>query len=155
MKSIPDCHIMVAAAAVADYRPARAAGEKQKRREENLQLDLVPNPDVLAQAMAVAGDGLFSVGFAAETNDLHQHARDKLQRKGVDMLVANRVGWDDDGKATGFNAEENQALVLWRDGEKAYPLMSKPALAREIVQLIAERYHAKTDTTENPGQSTG
>jgi phosphopantothenoylcysteine decarboxylase/phosphopantothenate--cysteine ligase len=155
MQSITDCHIIVAAAAVADYRPARTAGEKQKRREKNLQLELVPNPDVLAQAMAVAGDGLFSVGFAAETNDLRQHASDKLQRKGVDMLVANRVGWDDNGNATGFDTDDNQALVLWRDGEKEYPLMSKSALARQIVQLIAERYHAKTDTTENPGQSTG
>jgi phosphopantothenoylcysteine decarboxylase/phosphopantothenate--cysteine ligase len=155
MQSVSDCHIMVAAAAVSDYRPARPAGEKQKRRKEALQLDLLPNPDVLAQAMASAGDRLFSVGFAAETNDLRQHACDKLQRKGVDMLVANRVGWDDNGNATGFNADDNQVLVLWRDGEKEYPLMSKSALARKIVQLIAERYHAKTNTTENPGRSTG
>jgi phosphopantothenoylcysteine decarboxylase/phosphopantothenate--cysteine ligase len=154
MSVIQDSHIMLATAAVADYRPARAGAEKQKRQAGQRQLTLVPTPDVLAEAMA-ANVNLFSVAFAAETHEVERHARDKLQRKGVDMLVANRVGRDSNGQTVGFESEDNQVTVLWRDGSREFPLMSKTALAREIIKLIAGKYNAQKHSTEDSGRSAG
>jgi phosphopantothenoylcysteine decarboxylase/phosphopantothenate--cysteine ligase len=137
MAHIDGCAIFVAAAAVADYRPETPAAEKIKKNSEALSLRLVRNPDILAQ-VAARPAAPFTVGFAAETERLEEHARDKLAAKGLDMIAANRVG----GEHGGFEREDNALLVLWNEGQKALPLMPKPRLAHVLAELIEERYVA-------------
>jgi phosphopantothenoylcysteine decarboxylase/phosphopantothenate--cysteine ligase len=137
MAHIEGCAIFVAAAAVADYRPETPAAEKIKKNGEVLSLRLVRNPDILAQ-VAARPSAPFTVGFAAETERLDEHARAKLASKGLDMIAANRVG----GEHGGFEREDNALLVLWKGGQKALPLMPKSRLARALAELIEERYVA-------------
>ncbi len=144
MQRVADCGIFVASAAVADYRPREAAPEKIKKRRDELSLQLVKNPDILAQVAALPHPP-FTVGFAAETEQLEEHAAAKLRDKGLDMIAANRVG----AGPGGFESEDNALLVLWPGGRRELPLMPKPALARHLAQIIAERYHAHT-TDEDP-----
>jgi phosphopantothenoylcysteine decarboxylase/phosphopantothenate--cysteine ligase len=144
MQRVADCGIFVASAAVADYRPRVAAPEKIKKRRDDLSLQLVKNPDILAQVAALPHPP-FTVGFAAETERLEEHAAAKLRDKGLDMIAANRVG----AGPGGFESEDNALLVLWPGGRRELPLMPKPALARHLAQIIAERYHAHT-TDEDP-----
>ncbi|MBE0489572.1 MAG: bifunctional phosphopantothenoylcysteine decarboxylase/phosphopantothenate--cysteine ligase CoaBC [Halomonas sp.] len=111
----PASDLFIGCAAVADYRAERAAEHKIKKveGEEGLTLRLVKNPDIIAAVAAerTAGTGHpFVVGFAAETRDLEAYARDKLARKGLDMIVANDVSCP----GLGFGADDNAALVLWR-----------------------------------------
>ena len=132
------CDIFIAAAAVADYRPARYAEQKIKKRDCPAALDLVRTPDIVA-GVAAMDDRPFTVGFAAETESLHVHARAKLERKGLDMIAANRVGVPD----RGFASERNALSVLWRDGgSRELGLAPKPELARSLIGLVAERYRA-------------
>jgi len=98
----PEADVLVMAAAVADYTPAVAANSKIRRRDQPLTLTLGPNVDIL-QRMG-AREGLFRVGFAAETEDLETQARRKLASKGLDMIVANQVGGPDQGLGSDFNA---------------------------------------------------
>ena len=132
------CDIFVAAAAVADYRPARRAERKIKKGDGPAVLDLVRTPDIVA-AVAAMDDRPFTVGFAAETEALEAHAKDKLERKGLDMIAANRVGLPD----RGFASERNALSVLWRDGGRELALASKAELARSLMGLVAERYRAE------------
>ena len=132
------CDIFVAAAAVADYRPARRAERKIKKEDGPAVLDLVRTPDIVA-AVAAMDDRPFTVGFAAETEALEAHAKDKLERKGLDMIAANRVGLPD----RGFASERNALSVLWRDGGRELALASKAELARSLMGLVAERYRAE------------
>jgi len=138
MARAADCHIFVATAAVADYRPETPAATKIKKDAESLTLHLVRNPDILA-AVAALSQPPFTVGFAAETDHVEAYARDKLLRKGLDMIAANRVGGDQGG----FERPENALTVLWRDGRREFPLMDKTRLARALAQLIAERYQGR------------
>ncbi len=87
--------------------------------------------------MAALVDGPFTVGFAAETEDVAHHAKEKLVRKGLDMIAANRVGPE-----CGFDQETNSLTVLWHDGEAQLEQTTKPILARRLIELIAERYRA-------------
>jgi phosphopantothenoylcysteine decarboxylase / phosphopantothenate---cysteine ligase len=128
--------IFIGAAAISDYRPAAVAGQKVKKTEGSLRLDLVKAPDTLA-AVAKLENGPFTVGFAAETERLREHALAKLEAKQLDMIVANQVG-----EGRGFDTVENAAEVYWDGGELSFPLMDKTALARELVRLIAERFEA-------------
>ncbi len=130
-----DCDIFVATAAVADYRPAEPAGSKIKKAAEALEIRLVRNPDILAEVAALPKPP-FTLGFAAETDDVEQYARGKLKAKRLDMIAANRVG----GDSGGFERDENALLVLWNGGQRALPMMSKVELARELAMLLAERY---------------
>ncbi|MBK8957921.1 MAG: bifunctional phosphopantothenoylcysteine decarboxylase/phosphopantothenate--cysteine ligase CoaBC [Proteobacteria bacterium] len=130
--------IFVATAAVADYRIDNAAANKIKRSDSALELKLVPNPDIL-KCVAATRPPPFTVGFAAETNDVERHARDKLERKAIDMVAANLVG----GAGLGFNADDNELLVIWREGSKLLPRAAKTRLARALVDVIAERYAAR------------
>ncbi len=136
--------VFVATAAVSDYRVAAASKQKIKKSEQSLDLALVRNPDILA---AVAGleRGPFTVGFAAETERLVEHAREKLRRKGLDLIAANEVG---DGKA--FDRDENELQVLWEGGEKHLGPLNKRELAVRLVELISERFIAN-HRAENPG----
>jgi phosphopantothenoylcysteine decarboxylase/phosphopantothenate--cysteine ligase len=143
---LSSCAIFIAAAAVADYRPVQTAGDKLKKQAASMTLELERTPDVLAAVAAGTADPRpFCVGFAAETRDLLANARDKLQRKGLDMVVANQVGGD-----SGFDVDENAVTVLWADGERDYPLMPKTKLARQLILKIAERYYEK-NSIKNPG----
>ncbi|MCC6708700.1 MAG: bifunctional phosphopantothenoylcysteine decarboxylase/phosphopantothenate--cysteine ligase CoaBC [Gammaproteobacteria bacterium] len=130
--------IFVATAAVADYRIDNAASNKIKRSDSALELKLVPNPDIL-KCVAASAAPPFTVGFAAETNDVERHARDKLERKAIDMVAANLVG----GAGLGFNADDNELMVIWRDGSRLLPRAAKTRLARTLVDVIAERYAAR------------
>jgi len=126
--------IFIGCAAVSDYRPRAQAPQKIKRKDVEMNLSLVRSPDTLA-SVAGLGDGPFTVGFAAETQNVVEHARAKLVAKGVDMMAANLVGPD-----CGFDKETNALTVLWADGEHALEHASKPVLARRLIALIAEQY---------------
>jgi phosphopantothenoylcysteine decarboxylase/phosphopantothenate--cysteine ligase len=129
--------LFIGCAAVADYRPHTAATQKIKRTAAEIELALVRSPDTLASVAALP-NAPFTVGFAAETNDVAAHARDKLDKKRVDMIAANQVGPD-----CGFDRETNALTVYWPGGgELALGEGSKPTLARRLVELIAERYRA-------------
>ena len=137
MASLPT-DIFIATAAVADYRPANAAELKIKRSSSTLDLQLVANKDIL-KCVAATSPAPFTVGFAAETNDLERHARDKLENKAIDMVAANLVG----GAGQGFNADDNELLVLWRGGSQSLPRDTKTRLAHALVDVIAARYAAR------------
>ena len=133
------CDIFIAAAAVGDYRPARCAEQKIKKEDGPATLDLVRTPDIAAGIAAMDG-GPFTVGFAAETESVQAHAQDKLDRKGLDMIAANRVGLPD----RGFASDRNALSVLWRDGgSRELGLAPKAELARSLIALVAERYRAE------------
>jgi phosphopantothenoylcysteine decarboxylase / phosphopantothenate---cysteine ligase len=134
---IADTDIFIGCAAVADYRPQTVATRKIKRTSAEFDLPLVRSSDTLASVAALA-NAPFTVGFAAETNDVAAHARDKLEKKRIDMIAANQVGPD-----CGFDRETNALAVYWPGGgELTLGEGSKPLLARRLVELIAERYHA-------------
>lgn len=134
LQLLPQCDIFIGCAAVADYRPAVIEKRKIKKGPEEISLRLVRNPDIIT-AVAASENRPFTVGFAAETNDLLAHAREKMVRKGLDMIVANDVS----DSSIGFNSDNNAATVLWADGEQELALAGKAALARQIIQLIARR----------------
>ncbi len=135
-----NCQIFIATAAVADYRPAAVQAKKIKKDTAVLLLSLERTEDVLSQ-VAARPDKPFCVGFAAETNDLEKYAQDKMQRKGLDMIAANLVG---DG--LGFNAPDNALTVLWSGGKQEIPRADKGIVARALITLIAERYHAQSSS---------
>ncbi len=128
--------IFVGAAAVADYRVDAVAAEKIKKTGEHMQLSLTRNEDILSRVRA-AHPKLYLVGFAAETEKLAEHARDKLVRKKLDLIAAN---WVSDGRA--FDRDDNALHLYWSDGERDLGANSKVELARELAQIIAARYRA-------------
>ncbi len=135
LEQVVDCDIFIAVAAVADYRPEQAAGHKLKKTAGQLTLTLVRNPDILA-GVAALSNAPFTVGFAAETEAVVDNARAKREAKAVDMIAANQVG-----TGRGFDAEDNALHVIWAGGERELPLTGKTRLARQLVALIAERFH--------------
>jgi phosphopantothenoylcysteine decarboxylase/phosphopantothenate--cysteine ligase len=136
LKEVEGTDIFISTAAVADYRPARPADQKIKKTSDTLDLCMERTSDVLA-TVAARTDRPFVVGFAAETESVEQNARLKLLKKNLDMIAANEVGHD---KA--FDCEDNQLIVLWRNGRHELGKASKLALARELVALIAESFAA-------------
>ncbi len=126
--------IFISCAAVADYRPIEIASQKIKKHDAELSLSLVRNPDILA-TVSRSTPRPYCVGFAAETQDLRDHALGKLQSKNLDMIVGNDVS----DPRIGFNSDENAALLLWADGERAVERCSKHTLAQIIVEEIARR----------------
>lgn len=145
MDEIANCDIFIAAAAVADYRPQKRSLQKIKKHQAHLTLELERNPDILARVAGLP-DPPFSVGFAAETEDLERHALDKLQRKGLDLVAANRV----DIEGQGFDSERNALVVFWSGGRRHLGLDSKDRIARNLLELTVERYREKR-RVENPG----
>jgi phosphopantothenoylcysteine decarboxylase/phosphopantothenate--cysteine ligase len=135
-EEIESADVFIACAAVSDYRPRTESRQKIKRTANELHLDLVRCPDTLASVTALPKPP-FTVGFAAETENVARHAREKLIKKGVDMIAANRVG-----AGCGFDKETNALDVFWRGGEVAFDENSKAVLARQLIALIAERLHA-------------
>lgn len=140
------CDLFIAAAAVADYRPAAVAGQKLKKSTDTLNLELVRNPDILAQVSALPARP-FCVGFAAETEALARHAQKKRMAKGLDMIAANRVGPDE-----GFEVDDNALTLFWEGGQLELPRMNKQRLADQLIQQIADRYRARRGDL-NKGQT--
>ncbi|MDH4574255.1 bifunctional phosphopantothenoylcysteine decarboxylase/phosphopantothenate--cysteine ligase CoaBC [Salinicola acroporae] len=134
------CDLFIGCAAVADYRAAAVSEHKLKKTEDagGLTLELVRNPDIVA-TIAARADRPFTVGFAAETQSLETHAGSKLERKRLDLIVANDVSLE----GVGFGGDDNAATLLWRERERtqrhALPRQPKTALANAIVDHIADR----------------
>jgi len=136
MARVATADLFIATAAVADFRPRAASPEKIKKRGDGgLTLELVQNPDILAE-VAARQDRPFVVGFAAETQDVERYARDKLERKRLDMIAANRVGEE----GSGFDADCNALSVLWPGGAAEIARADKAEVARHLLALIAQRY---------------
>ncbi len=132
------CDIFIACAAVADYRPVNASEQKIKKDKQvsnELTIQLEENPDIVA-SVAKRKHKPFTVGFAAETQNVNEYAKDKLERKKLDMIVANDVSQP----GQGFNSEFNQVTMISADNEIALELAQKELLADKIVAHIAQRY---------------
>lgn len=139
VESIDSMDIFVGAAAVADYRVAAPADHKLKKGGEPLSLELVPNPDIIADVAARPARP-FVIGFAAETDHLREYAETKRRAKGVDLICANEVG---DNK--GFDRPDNALLLLWDGGERALPQADKRRLAADIF----DTYHQITQVSDD------
>jgi phosphopantothenoylcysteine decarboxylase/phosphopantothenate--cysteine ligase len=134
-EELPGADIFIGAAAISDYRPEQAAEHKIKKRHDRLDLTLTKAPDTLRSVAALESPVRpFTVGFAAETENLEAHAIRKLEDKRLDMIVANLVG---EGRA--FDRDENEVVVFWPEGRREIALASKRQLARQLVDLIAAR----------------
>jgi phosphopantothenoylcysteine decarboxylase/phosphopantothenate--cysteine ligase len=131
--------VFISAAAVGDYRPETMSTQKIKKKDgQPLALNLVQNPDIIADVAALPRRP-FVVGFAAETEDLERHARAKLQHKGIDMIAANEVG-----AGKGFESGDNALLLLWRDGREQLDRADKRALADRLLARVAECMRSAT-----------
>jgi phosphopantothenoylcysteine decarboxylase/phosphopantothenate--cysteine ligase len=134
---IDQADVFIGVAAVADYRPTIAANQKIKKNQDgqrSLTLEFIENPDII-KAVAQRPNRPFTVGFAAETEHLETHAKQKLVNKQLDLVVANNVANTD----IGFNADDNAITVVYHDGSKVLPMMSKRALSERLVEIIAQR----------------
>lgn len=127
--------VFVGAAAVADYRPTSVAGSKIKKDDKDVMtIELERTPDILSTVSDVRNPRMIVVGFAAETNDVEAYARSKMERKRLDMIVANDVSV----AGQGFGAENNSAILLTRDDRIELPLQSKREMADKILDAIIE-----------------
>lgn len=139
----PACDALIMSAAVADYRPAAPSERKIKKQPGDLRLELSRNPDILgslAEALAEgSGPPPYRVGFAAETEDLETNGRAKLQRKGLDLVVANRV-------PASFGAGEHEVLLLTPDASEALQGASKLAVAAAILDRVTQALGASPGT---------
>jgi phosphopantothenoylcysteine decarboxylase/phosphopantothenate--cysteine ligase len=136
-RELPSMDIFISAAAVADYRPPEIKAQKIKKTGDTMHLDLVKAPDILS-SVASSKRRPFVVGFAAETEKVEQHAREKLLKKNLDMIAANLVG-----EGLAFDCEDNALLVLWPGEKRMIERAAKTDIARQLVALIAERYRAR------------
>ncbi|MBE9570873.1 MAG: bifunctional 4'-phosphopantothenoylcysteine decarboxylase/phosphopantothenoylcysteine synthetase, partial [Proteobacteria bacterium] len=132
----PKCNIIIKAAAVSDYRPRDSAAHKIKKSEDSLSLELVKNPDILAElGSARKESNCLLVGFAAETKDLMANAKKKLRAKNLDMIVANDVSRED----SGFETDTNIVKIIYSDGQvEDLALMTKD----EVADLVLDRINA-------------
>ena len=133
----PQADIFIGCAAVADYRVANVADQKIKKTDDSdeLTLKLVKNPDIIATVAALTENRPFVVGFAAETQNVAEYAKSKLQRKNLDMICANDVSG---GQV--FGQDKNALHLFWKNGEKKLPLAEKSKLAEGLVQEIVEQF---------------
>jgi phosphopantothenoylcysteine decarboxylase/phosphopantothenate--cysteine ligase len=136
MERVGDAELFIGCAAVADYAPAAPVDHKIKKTEAGLEIKLTRTVDILAK-VAELQNPPFTVGFAAETDDVEANALDKIEKKHIDMIAANRVG-----PSLGFECEDNALTVLWRGGKKSLALAPKNVLAARLVELVAERFTA-------------
>lgn len=135
MATLGNCQLFIGCAAVADYRPANVAEQKIKKNNDTMHIDLVRNPDIVS-TVAHHKPRPVTIGFAAETQDLIRYARGKLERKNLDLIIANDVS----NTAIGFNASDNAVTAIWKDGECNIQQMGKHQLASELVRLIAQQF---------------
>ncbi len=130
--------IFIAAAAVADFHPAESVTQKMKKSRDKFALSLVRNPDILEDVAALL-HAPFTVGFAAETENLELNAQAKRAAKKLDMIAANWVNQP----GLGFDSDENELRLFWEGGGKLLTRAPKERLARELIAIIAERYHGR------------
>ncbi|HPR54752.1 MAG TPA: bifunctional phosphopantothenoylcysteine decarboxylase/phosphopantothenate--cysteine ligase CoaBC [Deltaproteobacteria bacterium] len=134
-ENLPDADVLIMAAAVADYTPHTYSKSKIKKGEKTAHIELTSTPDILATIRTLKESKTF-VGFAAETENLKSYAQDKMVRKGLDMIVANRVGETN----TGFASETNSGVILSPEGViYDFEHMEKDVLAHKILDLVKER----------------
>ncbi|WP_045402605.1 bifunctional phosphopantothenoylcysteine decarboxylase/phosphopantothenate--cysteine ligase CoaBC [Vibrio campbellii] len=136
MAHAPNHDAFISCAAVADYRPENVASQKLKKTENNDQMtiNMVKNPDIVATVANMTEQRPFTVGFAAETNDVETYARGKLVKKNLDMICANDVSVE----GQGFNSNDNAITLFWPQGEQALALESKEALSFRILEKMHE-----------------
>ncbi|HDM8216985.1 bifunctional phosphopantothenoylcysteine decarboxylase/phosphopantothenate--cysteine ligase CoaBC [Vibrio campbellii] len=136
MAQAPSHDAFISCAAVADYRPENVASQKLKKTENNDQMtiNMVKNPDIVATVANMTEQRPFTVGFAAETNDVETYARGKLMKKNLDMICANDVSV----QGQGFNSNDNAITLFWPQGEQALALESKEALSFIILEKMHE-----------------
>ncbi|MEH6466522.1 MAG: phosphopantothenoylcysteine decarboxylase, partial [Porticoccus sp.] len=131
------CQLFIASAAVADYRPVQISTQKIKKSADTLTIEMVKNPDIVS-AVAALQNRPFTVGFAAETanveDGLEHHARGKLERKNLDLVIANDVS----DRTIGFNSDDNAVLVVEMKSSEAIPKINKSILARQLIAKIAD-----------------
>ncbi len=144
MEQVADCDVFCGVAAVADYRPVTAKTQKMKKDADQIEIRMVKNPDIIS-AVAQHPSRPFTVGFAAETQELEKQAREKLLRKGLDMIIANQV----DMPGIGFGSDDNAVILIDRHASKALTAMPKSKLARVLIKEIADRYHGQ-ETRQDP-----
>lgn len=135
MATLGSCQLFIGCAAVADYRPVNVAEQKIKKNNDTMHIDLVRNPDIVS-TVAHHKPRPVTIGFAAETQDLIRYARGKLERKNLDLIIANDVS----NTAIGFNASDNAVTAIWKGGECNIQQMGKHQLASELVRLIAQQF---------------
>jgi phosphopantothenoylcysteine decarboxylase/phosphopantothenate--cysteine ligase len=147
LRAAPTADILVMAAAVADFAPKRASSSKIKRGGGDLRIDLVANPDIIAEVGEMAdGARPFLVGFAAESDDLEANALSKLRDKGLDLIVGNTVG----GPFDAIGSDENKVIVFGAEGELSdWPMLPKRQVAERLWDLIVDRYR-KAHPPERP-----
>ncbi|CAH0541804.1 bifunctional phosphopantothenoylcysteine decarboxylase/phosphopantothenate--cysteine ligase CoaBC [Vibrio marisflavi] len=129
--------VFIGCAAVADYRPANIAENKIKKTDDknDMSIEMVKNPDIIGSVAALKSNRPFTVGFAAETQDVEKYAKSKLTKKNLDMICANDVSIE----GQGFNSNDNALTLYWHGGEQRLPLHSKKELAKSIMQNIHEK----------------
>ncbi len=141
MEEMDDCDIFIGVAAVADFKPVHRVEQKIKKGDapsnQVMKIELIENPDIIA-SVAGRDQKPFTVGFAAETENLIEYARRKLVKKHLDMVVANDVS----DQSIGFNSDENRITVIWPENEVELPIASKRQVSKRIIELIAERLAA-------------
>ncbi len=130
--------IFIGCAAVADYRPETVAEQKIKKTADNdhMQINMVKNPDIVASVAALKENRPYTVGFAAETQDVEQYARSKLTRKNLDLICANDVSV----AGLGFNSNDNALHLYWQNGEQALTTASKQQLAKQLLSVVAQQF---------------
>ena len=138
LEAVKGAAIFIAAAAVADYRPVQCADRKIKKKDGDMTITLTKNPDIVATVSGLK-DRPFTVGFAAETNDVETYARQKLRTKKLDLVIANDVS----NSRIGFNSDDNQVTLVWPEASETLALMSKANLATQLVEFIATRVAEK------------
>ncbi|HBV39127.1 MAG TPA: bifunctional phosphopantothenoylcysteine decarboxylase/phosphopantothenate--cysteine ligase CoaBC [Erwinia sp.] len=132
-------HIFIAAAAVGDYRAAEVSSEKIKKQGDEILLKMIKNPDIVAEVAAMQQNRPYVVGFAAETRNVEEYARQKRIRKNLDLICANDVS----KAGHGFNSDTNALHLFWQEGDKALPLGDKPLLGQQLLDEIVSRYEEK------------
>ena len=137
MQRISNTDIFVSAAAVADYRLQSVAEQKIKKTSDIFELNLKKNPDILADVAALQNPP-FTVGFAAETENLESNAQAKLRSKKLDMIASNQVGDE-----LGFDSDTNALSVFWGSGQKQLQQAPKNKLAKKLINLITDQYNGK------------
>jgi len=132
---VADYDIYIGAAAVADYRPINTQTDKIKKNSDYLHIELKRNPDILASVAQLSDRPHYVVGFAAETHNLAQYARQKLEQNNLDMIAANWVGKPEGG----FDKDDNALEVYWHGGHRSLGMTTKQQLAEQLITLIAQK----------------
>ena len=145
LEEVEGTDIFIAAAAVADYRPVDRATQKIKKNADEMYIQLVKNTDIVATIANLPKRPL-TVGFAAETENLEVYARQKLQKKKLDLVIANDVS----DTTIGFNSDDNRVLLVQPGTSQTLPTMNKNLLANKLIEHIAALLSTAQATTSRP-----